>query len=137
MQMTPSLEILRVQHDYIDGTFGMLRINKVAFCWTLERAYLENRQYVSSIPPQQYKCKRVISSKFGETFQVENVSGRTKIRLHSANTMDQLEGCIAVGDRLGFRNGKQAVLNSRKTFARFMKEMEGFDECTLTINEVY
>ena len=135
--MIPSVEIIRLQEDFEFGTFGALKINKMLFCWTLERTDMENEQNVSCIPAQQYECKRYHSSRFADTFQIMDVPGRNHILFHPANTMDQLQGCISLGERLDYISGPRAILNSGNTFKRFMTEMKGHNGFHLTIKEEY
>ena len=40
---------------------------------TLENPWLDNEPYVSCIPKGNYKCHRVDSPRYGDTFQVMNV----------------------------------------------------------------
>lgn len=135
--MIPSIEILRVQEDFNYGTFGILKINKIVFCWTLERPDIENEVNISSIPAQQYTCKRYHSSKYPNTFEITNVPNRTKVLFHSANIDNQIKGCIALGERLGYLYGDRAIMNSGATFRRFMEEMKGISKFHLTIKEEY
>jgi hypothetical protein len=64
--------------------------------------------------------------------EVMNVHDRTNIEIHIANTMDDLQGCIGVGEELGFVKGKWAVTNSRATYEKLM-EVIGDTDCTVRI----
>ena len=130
-------EIIRLEENDGHGTFGALKLNKRLFCWTLEPADRENAPSISSIPAQQYTCKRHNSPRFGVTYQVMNVPGRTHILFHPGNTDDDTEGCILLGETLGKLRGDRAILNSGKTFKKFMDELYGALEFHLTISEVY
>jgi len=131
------VEILRREENFQYGTFGILSINKEVFCVTLERPDILNKPFESSIPAQQYICKRIVSPKFGETFQIMNVPGRDHVLFHPANLMTELEGCIALAQYFGKLKGDRAVLNSGNTFKEFMKIMENEDKFHLTIVEYY
>lgn len=137
MQNRPIVELLRIEEHEDFGTFGVLRINKAAFCVTLEPADLLNAPSVSSIPAQQYICRRHVSPKFGETFQVMGVPGRTNVLFHAGNVMPDTQGCILLATSYGKLGEKRAVLNSGATFKAFMMLMDGLDEFHLTVREVY
>jgi hypothetical protein len=132
--MKPIVEILRVEESD-QGTRGVLRIGKVAFCVTLEPRDEENATNISSIPAQQYICKRVETPKHGECFQVMNVPGRTSVLFHVGNTDKDTQGCIILGEKFGEVNSKAAVLSSRGAIYQFMLAMEPYDEFHLTITE--
>ncbi len=116
-----------------DGTFGVLLDEDIPFALTCEKEWLHNQPEISCIPIGTYYCKRVVSPKFGDTFEVANVSGRSAILFHSGNTEDDSLGCILVGEQFGELNGKTAVLSSKAEFAEFLKRLEGEDEFILTI----
>lgn len=119
-----------------DGTFGVLIEGGTPFALTCERPWLENRPFVSSIPPGRYRCARTVSPHFGETFEVVDVPGRTHILFHVGNTAGDTEGCILVGSSFGVLGGRVAVLSSRQAFGDFMERLRGMDEFTLSIEEV-
>lgn len=85
----------------ISGTpqavFGALIEDGIPFVVTLEEPWLNNQRGASCIPVGAYVCRRVISPKFGDTFEVTNVPGRSHILFHKGNTTDDTEGCILVG----------------------------------------
>jgi len=135
--MKPILELIRLEENYKFGTFGLLRIQKEVFCATLEPPDLLNKKNVSSIPAQQYKCLRVDTKKWGETFQVVDVPDRTWVWFHPGNTVKNTSGCILLAEHFGKIRGDRAVLNSGKTFKKFMGMLKGYDVLSLTIKEVF
>jgi hypothetical protein len=134
--MTPVLELIRLEETDA-GTLGVLKVNKEVFCATLEPGDFENAENRSSIPAQQYLCRRVRSPRFGKTFQVVGVPGRSDILFHAGNTADDTAGCILLGEHFGKLSGHRAVLNSGKTFVQFVGMLEGNPYLHLTIREVY
>lgn len=132
--MIPIVEILRIEESE-QGTRGVLRIGKVAFCVTLEPRDEENATNISSIPAQQYICKRVNTPKHGECFQVMNVPGRTNILFHVGNTDTDTQGCILVGEKFSKIKNSVSVSNSSNAFFFFMQELEPYDKFHLTITE--
>ena len=135
--MYPVVELIRLEENEKYGTFGILRIQKQVFCVTLEPADLLNAPNRSSIPAQQYFCKRHISQRFGETFQVLNVPGRTNVLFHAGNVIGDTAGCILLAEHFGKLRGDRAVLNSGKTFRSFMERMKDHNSFHLTIYEMY
>ncbi len=135
--MKPIVEIIRLEENFKYGTFGYMKINKEAFCMTLERPDIENKPFVSSIPAQQYICKRIISPKYSECFEIQNVPDRDHCLFHPGNIVAHTEGCVIIAQHQGRLKENRAVLNSGNTYKKFMKVMEGHNEFHLTITEVY
>jgi len=120
------------------GTFGVF-LNKygVPFALTAERPWLNNAVNVSCIPAGTYNCKRVQSHKFGDTFEVEGVEGRTHILFHKGNIpMQDSHGCILVGETFDYLHGKPAVLSSHKGYTEFKSLLNAHDSFVLVIVSV-
>lgn len=138
--MTPVIELLRLEENFEFGTFGVLKIQKEVFCWTLEPPDLLNERNKSSIPAQQYIAERIISPKFGETFTVKDVPGRDFILFHWGSWVNNTLGCILFGStllKLKQEAERRGVGNSGKTFKAFMDLMAGIERFHLTITEVF
>lgn len=132
------VELIRLEEDHNHGTFGVLKIDKQVFCFTLEPADLENKKNVSSIPAQQYICKKINSPKFGVTFQVMDVPDRDHVLFHPGNRIEDTEGCILLGQYKGKLGQDRAVLNSGATFKEFRDvALSSESEFHLTIKEDY
>jgi len=112
------VELVRLESGE-QGTFGVLKIDKQAFCCTLEPRDRLNANNISAIPPGQYIAVRHQSPKFGETFMVKDVPGRTNILFHKGNTDDDTAGCIILGSSFGHLGADRAVLASGKAFGGF------------------
>ena len=119
------------------GVRGVMTIDGLACCLTIERPWLDNQPNVSCIPAGTYLCWRVQSSTFKKTFEVVDVPGRTHILLHPGNTMKQSKGCILPGSMFGELGGHLAVLSSRDAFAKLMAVMEDEDAFLLKITNDY
>jgi hypothetical protein len=130
------MELIRLEESAQYGTFGVLKVNKEVFCVTLEPPDLLNRLSMSSIPAQQYIAEPYQSLRFGFTYQIDNVPGRTHILFHSGNKVKDTEGCILLAEHFGKLKGERAVLNSGGTFNRFLGLLGG-EPFHLTIREVY
>jgi len=130
--MLPSLKIQRICTG-IHGTFGVMMQNGWPFALSLEDPWLNNRPFESCIPTGLYKCKRIISPKFGTTFEVQNVEDRTHILFHVGNTIDDVSGCIAVGEEFGVFNGHPSVMGSSRGFMDFMGRYSKYKEFELSL----
>lgn len=119
------------------GTFGVLTIDGLPQCVTLEDYKRDNKHNISCIPTGQYICKRYHSQKHPNTFEVTNVEGRSYILFHIGNTHKDTEGCILLGSRFGEINKYKAIIDSTNAFKDFMEVMKDEDEFILTISEHY
>lgn len=120
------------------GTFGRMDD------WvTVEEEWQNNQRSISCIPTGSYVCRRVQSPKFGETFEVTDVPGRSHILFHALNTEEGTKGCIGVckgmgvlevtDEDSGVRVHKLAGLSSRVAMKEFMDSLDGVDEFILHI----
>jgi len=125
-------ELIRVT-GIEDGTFGVLLDDKVPFCLTVERPWLNNKKGESCIPFGEYLCRRMQSPRFGNTFEVINVPNRTAILFHKGNVEDDSHGCIIVGEQYESLYGKTAVLASGKAMTEFLDRTSGIDEFLFSV----
>jgi hypothetical protein len=96
-------------------------------CLTLELPWLNNSNEISCIPIGIYKVVWTYSNKFKKyTYEVLGVLNRAGIRIHSANTYKQIEGCIVLGTDYRDIDNDQVVdiLNSRNTVKEFEDILE-------------
>ena len=93
----------------------------------MERPWLKNKRSVSCIPAGVYNITPVNSPKFGLTYQVENVIGRTHILFHKGNTIDDSLGCIMPVSRYGIIGNKWAGLSSGTAYKKLMATLDGGD----------
>lgn len=135
--MLPVVELIRLEENSDFGTLGILKVNKEIFCCTLEPNDMENTPYISSIPAQQYTCKRYSSSKYPNTFQIMDVPNRSKILFHPGNKIKDTAGCILLGKMFYDLAYDRGIANSGATFNRFISTMEPYSEFHLTIHEFY
>lgn len=131
------LVLVRLESRAQIGTFGTLMVDTVIFCSTLEPPDRENRENVSSIPAGQYLLRRYHSKKYPDTFQVIDVTDRTKVVFHAGNWKEDTKACILLGQYPAKLAGRRAVANSGNTFRQFMELMGGDQEAHLTIREAY
>jgi hypothetical protein len=115
------------------GTFGRITADGLVL-YTGELPDRDNAANVSCIPAGTYTCSYTYSPRFRRLmYGIEPVPGRAGVRIHSANFMGdsakglrcQLNGCIALGERLGKMDGQKAVLLSAPAVRRFVDLMAG------------
>ena len=100
-----SVEIQRDKDPSNKVTTGMLSVRsgpiRVFMCRTLELPWKNNKRGISCIPVGSYSMRFTKSAKFPRgTWQIMDVPGRSGIRIHTANYLRQLRGCIAPGMRV-------------------------------------
>lgn len=107
------------------GAFSRLAVDSFQ-CYTVERPWLNNKVGQSCIPEGEYELKPGRFNHGGYlAYELKGVPGRSLIKIHVGNTMDDVIGCIAPGMGLGYLNNKWGVINSRTAFDRFMDVMDG------------
>ena len=135
--MSCRLDLVRVEESS-SGVFGVLLAEGKAFCLTLEPPDLGNEPNVSCIPPGRYACRRVKSPRFGETFEVAGVPGRSHILFHAGNLASDTKGCILTGRRYGWvsmpTDTGRGLLDSRAAFQDLMDRLHGEEECHLVVH---
>jgi hypothetical protein len=103
------------------GVEGKLYLEKVYFCETEERPWLDNAPRISCIPCGVYRVVWKWSPHFQRNMpHLEDVPGREYIMIHPANFPAQLLGCIAVGSE----RGMDAVFHSGDTFRKLSAMLE-------------
>jgi hypothetical protein len=147
--MARPLLVLNRESSGADGTFGklILPIGTGSLWWyTAEEEWKQNARSVSCIPLGLYPLRRTIYQRHQlPTFEVCDVPGRSRILIHPGNTEEDTQGCVLIGMALGFTTvvededtglkevRKQAVLESKRAFADFMRRMEGIEDAQLRV----
>lgn len=136
------VEIITLSCGNANGTIGQLFIDHQRFCKTIELPWNGNKPFVSCVPSGRYKMKPIRSPKFGKTWCLESIDSdivrligpaiRTHILFHVANSADDLQGCIGVGEQIISIGNNVAVSKSRLTFGKMMEKL-GFVEHDLVI----
>jgi len=117
-------------------TLGVLMIDEEIFCVTLENPWKNNKVNESCIPADIYICKRYESNKYGDTYLVKDVEGRTWILFHWGNFVSNTDGCILLGESYTYINGEKAIGSSKKAFLAFIDKLGEVDNFILEIKEV-
>ncbi len=127
--------LLRRTESSDHGTFGVLSFPGFS-CFSGELRDFNNAPNLSCIPTGVYNCSWTYSERFKRMmYLVKNVPNRGGIRIHSANFMGddskgfkrQLNGCIALGEKIGQIEGQKALLLSKPMVRRFETLMAGND----------
>ena len=124
-------------------TLGILSVTDdsgvIFTCRTLELPYKDNAQSISSFTEGKYICKYTLSPSFGfKTYEITSVPNRSGVRIHSANYVSQLRGCIALGDAHKDINadGLSDAVHSGDTVKAFEKLMN-YEDFELEIIKAY
>jgi hypothetical protein len=137
MVLPPFITLLRIEDNFKYGVFGNLLIGPWIFCVTLEPKEYENKPNISCIPPGNYVCERIISPKFGTTYEVTGVPDRSNILFHAGNIVEDTSGCIILAEKFGKLEGDRTVLNSGITFTKFLNTMGSYNNFNLLIKETW
>ena len=106
------------------GTFGRMVVGGRTW-FTVERQWLNNASDVSCFPAGVYRARMTWSPRFKTMlYELFGVPGRFACRVHPANRAMQLNGCVALGEKLGYMDGVKAVLVSRPAVRRFEDMLE-------------
>lgn len=85
--------------EQTEGRLMLYRDGEMVFtCVTLELPNLDNQKNVSCVLEGSFKVVREYSPKFKKMlFELKDVPNRSEIKIHRANYVRQLQGCIAPG----------------------------------------
>lgn len=119
------LELIRIDQDAY-RTLGVLLVNEVFTCLTLEPPWRHNKHNASCILKGKYNFEVYESSKFKTPcLSLFNVPGREFISIHYGNWPIETNGCILVGSEIS----KNSILNSKTSLSTLIKALkfkEGF-----------
>jgi len=116
------------------GILGVMLIYGQIFCFTLEPDANDPDRF--SIPAGMYHCRRFRGTKWPTTFEIL-VPGHTALLFHAGNVEADTEGCILLGETTSKLTGHRAVLNSGRTFARFMELTQHRSDFDLLVKDCY
>lgn len=121
------------------GWFGQIIVYGVRF-FTAELDWKENRSNISCLPPEPgaapvtYGVNWTISPRYGRPmYLMSPTAPRAGCRIHKGNYAgtvslgyrSHVNGCILLGEKLGWINGQKAVLLSAPAIRRFETMMAG------------
>lgn len=115
------MELLLKRTYYPVGTNGILTVNDVRVCHTIELPWKNNRRIVSCIPEGIYALKKRFSRKFSWHIELLDVPDRELILIHPANyALKELKGCIAPVFKL---SGAGVGFQSRAAFGKLRESI--------------
>lgn len=114
------------------GTLGVIELGDEKF-YSIERPWVNNEPNISCIPTGSYDMGWRKSPRFGETWHIKEVEGRTHILIHVANFPTDVQGCIGLGT--GLMGDRIAVSNSRAAVKKF-EDLTRDSEWRLTVSNV-
>ncbi len=115
-----------------DASVVNSKTNAIIFSFkTLELPWLNNQRRFSCIPTGVYNTIRHVSPKFGPSFWLQNVTGRSEILIHHGNfaasknprtNLPDTLGCILPGKSFSDINkdGFRDITSSRATMTRLL-----------------
>jgi hypothetical protein len=118
--------VLERKESSDEGTFGHFS-TKAFWCYSGELPWRGNLASISCVPAGIYTAAFTYSPRFHRTlYLLISVLNRSGIRVHPANLMgnvelgykSQLNGCIALGERLGWIGGQKALVMSAPAVRR-------------------
>lgn len=132
----PQIVVLRRPECNQPGIIGKFMIEEprmdgksiIRYFWSLEKPWLDNQRGISAIPLGRYGVGKHCSGRFLAAYEkrwpghgfvpiLKGTKPRTFVLLHSANTQDQLRGCLALGSRYRDEPDKPKFLfDSRKAY---------------------
>ena len=138
--MIPKVLLLRLETSHRDGTLGVLYVNGIMTCFSLEPPMDHNLPNISCIPSGSYQCVKDNHGKH-KHYKVLNVQGRSNIEFHTGNiwhwddTITHTQGCILTGSKLGICKGKRGIQGgcSGEGMESFKKALGNAESFTLEI----
>lgn len=130
-----TVKLLRTYQDKVTiGVFIILDDGLPIFsCMSLELPWLDNKPQVSCVPEGEYQIKYEYSNKFKRfLWELKGVPNRSEIKIHPANNVYELEGCIALGRNLAL---KSALVSSRLSVDQFNRLMENVKSSKIIITK--
>ena len=119
------------------ATLGILLIDGVFTCWTLEDVVREVKiPGETAIPAGRYDVRLSFSQRFQKTLpELLAVPGFAAIRVHAGNTQADTAGCVLVGRK----RGNSVVLESKLALIEVMEHLRrattAGDSITISIED--
>lgn len=119
------------------STLGILLIDGVFACWTLEDVVRAVKiPGETAIPAGRYDVRLSLSQRFQKVLpEVLAVPGFTGIRIHAGNTQADTAGCLLVGRVRAYDRVEESKLALMNVMEHLRRATTAGDPITLTIEE--
>ena len=119
------------------ATMGILLIDGVFACWTLEDVVRPVKiPGETAIPAGRYAVRLSLSQRFQKVLpEVLAVPGFTGIRMHAGNTQADTAGCLLVGRVRAYDRVEESKLALMNVMEHLRRATTAGDPITLTIEE--
>ena len=118
--------------EYRGTTPGVFSVDDKAICYCIERPWLDNANDLSCIPTGTYALAKTFSHHFNkDMWEVLSVPGRAGIRIHTANKVSELQGCIAPCRMLTIDVNGVFGGNSRDAMAQLEEYLDKYKQITI------
>ena len=131
-----NLRVIR-EPSTVAATMGLLLIDGVFTCWTLEDVVREVKiPGETAIPAGRYDVRLSLSQRFQKVLpEVLAVPGFTGIRIHAGNTQADTHGCVLVGRVRVYDRVEESKLALMNVMEHLRRATTAGDPITLTIEE--
>ena len=131
-----NLRVIR-EPSTVAATLGILLIDGVFTCWTLEDVVREVKiPGETAIPAGRYDVRLSLSQRFQKLLpEILAVPGFTGIRIHAGNTQADTHGCLLVGRIRAYDRVEESKLALMNVMEHLRRATTAGDQITLTIEE--
>lgn len=131
-----NLRVIR-EPSTVAATMGILLIDGVFTCWTLEDVVREVKiPGETAIPAGRYDVRLSLSQRFQKVLpEVLAVPGFTGIRIHAGNTQADTHGCVLVGRVRVYDRVEESKLALMNVMEHLRRATTAGDLITLTIED--
>ena len=131
-----NLRVIR-EPSTVAATMGILLIDGVFTCWTLEDVVREVKiPGETAIPAGRYDVRLSLSQRFQKLLpEVLAVPGFTGIRIHAGNTQADTHGCLLVGRVRADDRVEESKLALMHVMEQLRRATTAGDPITITIED--
>ena len=131
-----NLRVIR-EPSTVAATMGILLIDGVFTCWTLEDVVREVKiPGETAIPAGRYEVRLSLSQRFQKLLpEILTVPGFTGIRIHAGNTQADTAGCLLVGRVRAYDRVEESKLALMHVMEHLRRATTAGDPITITIED--
>jgi len=131
-----NLRVIR-EPSTVAATMGILLIDGVFTCWTLEDVVRPVKiPGETAIPAGRYDVRLSLSQRFQKVLpEVLAVPGFTGVRIHAGNTQADTHGCLLVGRVRAYDRVEESKLALMNVMEHLRRATTAGDPITITIED--